>query len=600
MEFETLNQLLAWAAETYQKPDALMFKKGGSWHRVSSAEWLLRSRRLALGFHGIGIRRGDRVALLSENRHEWFLVDAALQILGAANVPLYATLPGAQVSYIVRDSGARLVVVSDRGQQEKIAGVRSSLTKVERIISLDAPLGDAVAISSLEEKGRELEQSDPELAAKLGTEVTADDLASIIYTSGTTGEPKGVMLTQANFVSNVKASLEVLPVGRDDVALSALPYCHVFERMVAHYLFPAAGASVAIAQSLEHVVENIGEIRPTVMTMVPRFYEKLYARVTESVEQSSAVKKRIFHWAVATGTAHGEFRLRRESAPPGLALKYKMATALVFGKLHRRLGGRLRFFVSGSAPLPTEIAKFFWAAGITILEGYGLTETSPVISVNHPDRIRFGTVGQVIPGVEVEIAEDGEIFVRGPNVMKGYWGQEEASRETVDARGFLHTGDIGELSSDGFLRITDRKKDIIITSGGKNIAPQPIEGLLKTNAFIAEVVVVGNRRRFPSALVVPDFERLTAWCRENALPSSDRHEMASHPKVRELFNEQVASQCNQLPQHEKIKKVYVLAQEFSIEGGELTPTMKVKRSVVESRYKHLIDELYGESERAIT
>jgi long-chain acyl-CoA synthetase len=604
MDFETLNQLLAVAVERYRKPDALMYKENGAWKSVSSETWLSRARHLALGLHASGVDRGDRVALLSENRIEWFLIDAALQILGAVNVPIYSTLIPPQVAYILTDSQAKAVIVSDSVQGAKIAAVRRELPFLERVIAIEPPAendskADAIlTLEAVESRGRTEADTHPGLAEKLASEVQPSDLASVVYTSGTTGDPKGVMLTHRNLVSNVKASLGVLPIGVRDVALSALPYCHVFERMVAHYLYPAAGVTIALAASVDAVVENLSEIRPTVMTMVPRFYEKMHARVKESAAQGSPLKQKIFAWAFEVGKNHGEYRLRSEKAPAGLELKYKIATALVFKKLHHRLGGRLRFFVSGAAPLAKEIADFFWAAGITIVEGYGLTETSPVISVNEPGRIRFGTVGRVIPGVEVEIAEDGEILARGPNVMKGYYRNEEATRDAIDERRFFHTGDIGLLDGDGYLVITDRKKDIIVTAGGKNIAPQVIEGRLKTNAFIAEVVVVGNRRSFPAALVLPDFERLRVWCREHSIETDSTERMTDHPRVLEFMMEQVETINREFSQPERVKKIALLSQELTIERGELTPTMKVRRSVIEVRYKDLIDELYQEAKPA--
>jgi len=535
------------------------------------------------------------VGLLSENRHEWFLVDAALQILGAPSVPIYSTLTSGQAAYILRDSESKAVIVSDAAQQKKLAEVRAGLPSLEHVITLDPATSiEGTPLEAIESRGAMESEKDPGAAERLAKAVAPEDLASIVYTSGTTGDPKGVMLTHRNFVSNVKASLQVLPLGHTDRALSALPYSHVFERMVGHYLYPAAGVSIALAGSIDTVIEDMGQIHPTVMTMVPRFYEKMYARVKESAAAGSPMKRRIFDWAIATGRAHGEFRLLGESPPPALALKYKVATALVFKKLHQRLGGELRFFVSGSAPLSKEIADFFWAAGIVILEGYGLTETSPVISVNQPERIRFGTVGPPIPGVEVEIAADGEILARGENVMKGYWRNEAATREAIDSRGFFHTGDIGLIDGDGFLKITDRKKDIIVTAGGKNIAPQAIEGKLKTNAYIADVVVVGNRRSFAAALVLPNFEKIALWCRESSIPAESREQMAAHPKVLALIMEQVETVNREFAQYERVKKIALLSEEFTIERGELTPTLKARRSVIETRYKHLIDELYRE------
>jgi long-chain acyl-CoA synthetase len=599
MEFETLNQLLTKAVETHRRDDALVYKKDGAWQKISSESWLARARHLALGLHTLGIERGDRVALLSENRHEWFLVDAALQILGAVNVPIYSTLPSGQVAYILKDSESKAVIASDAVQQKKLAEIRASIPSLRHVITIDPPTAiEGTGLEAVEARGRKEAEAKPGAAEKLAAAVGPEDLASIVYTSGTTGDPKGVMLTHRNFVSNVKASREALPLSSKDRALSALPYSHVFERLVGLYLYPSTGVSVALARSIDTVIEDIGEIRPTVMTMVPRFYEKMYARVKESAAAGSPTKRRIFDWAIATGREHGEYRLRREKPPLWLGLKYKVATALVFKKLHHRLGGELRYFVSGSAPLSKEIADFFWAAGITILEGYGLTETSPVISVNRPDRIRFGTVGPPIRGVEVEIAPDGEILARGENVMKGYWKKEAATREAIDSRGFFHTGDIGTLDRDGFLTITDRKKDIIVTAGGKKIAPQAIEGRLKTNAYIADVVVVGNRRSFASALILPNFEKLVAWCREQSIAAGSRGEMAAHPRIYALLMEQVESVNSEFAQYERVKKILLLSEDFSIERGELTPTLKARRSVIESHYKHLIDELYHEQKPA--
>ena len=594
MEFGTLNQLLAGAAAKYKKEDALRFKKDGSWHSISSDAWLRRARHIALGLHELGVAHGDRVALLSGNRAEWFLVDSALQILGAVNVPLYANLMPSQISYIVNDSEAKAFVVAGSDQQKKVAEIRNELTTVEHFVKLDVSDElEGLMLEEVEKKGNAKAEAEPDRVQKLADAVTPEDLASIVYTSGTTGDPKGVMLTQDNLVSNTKAGLEVLPLDENDIALSALPYSHVFERMVAHYLYPAAGVSIAIVGNIDDVAQYLGEIRPTVMTMVPRFYEKLYARVNESVDKGSPGKKKIFRWAIGVGGEHGKDRLAGKPAPLGLELKNKLANALVFKKLQGRIGGRLRFFVSGAAPLAKEIADFFWAAGITIVEGYGLTETSPIISVNRPKNLKFGTVGQVIPGVEVKIADDGEIDVRGPNVMKGYYKNEAATAEAIDSDGFFHTGDIGELDGNGFLKITDRKKDIIVTAGGKNIAPQPIEGRLKTNAYIAEVVVVGNKRKFPSALVVPDFEKLTVWCAGQSITTESPDAMAAHPKVTEFILAEIESLSGGFAHYERIKKITILAKVFTIEDGELTPTLKVKRRVIESRYENLIDEMYA-------
>jgi long-chain acyl-CoA synthetase len=592
---KTLNELFFYAMETHRCPDVLRYKSGGSWHSVSWEQMLEQTRDLALGLHGLGVRHGDRVVLLSENRVEWFLIDKALHLLGAATVPIYSTLSAPQVSFIIRNSESEVVVASSPEQQAKVAEVRNELSLVEHVILMDPP-GDSglegLRLHDVAARGAEKARAEPDLHRQLAAQVTEEDLASIVYTSGTTAGPKGVMLTHKNFVSNVEASLKVLPIGRSDVALSLLPYSHVFERMVAHYLYPFAGTSVAIVENPDTVVEDMGEIRPTVMTAVPRFYEKMYARVQETVARGSALRRKIFTWAVSVGREHGSYRLDNRKAPFLLALKYKVATALTFKKLHRRIGGRLRFFISGGAPLSRGIAEFFWAAGVTILEGYGLTETSPVIAVNRPGRIKFGTVGPIIPGVEVKIAPDEEILARGPNVMKGYYKNEAATRQAIDPEGWFHTGDVGFVDSEGFLAITDRKKDLIVTAGGKKIAPQPIENLLKTNPYISEIVLVGNRRRFPAALVVPDFDRLQDWSRSNGVKTFNRQEAIHDPKVIEFIQAEIDSMTPHLAHFEKIKKVGLLSKPFTLESGELTPTLKVKRNVIEDRYRDEIDRLY--------
>ncbi len=596
MKFETLNELFFVAMETHRKPDVIRYKSEGVWRSVSWTEMLERVRDLALGFHELGVKQGDRVVLLSENRLEWFLIDKALHVLGAASVPIYSSLPAPQVSYIVRDSESKVVITSSPQQQAKVAETRGELTDVEHVIRIDPPGDselDSLALDEVFLRGAEKAAKEPELHRRLAAKVTPQDLASIIYTSGTTGDPKGVMLTHDNFVSNVKASLEVLPITKDDVALSALPYSHVFERMVAHYLYPCAGTTIAIAESVDKVVDNLAEIRPTVMTFVPRFYEKMYARVLEAVSQGSPLKRKIFWWAVSVGREHGRYRLRGNRPPFLLDLKYKIATALAFKKLQQRVGGRLRFFISGGAPLSKEIAEFFWAAGITILEGYGLSETSPVIAVNRPGAIRFGTVGPIAPGVEVKIAEDQEILARGPNIMKGYYKNEAATREAIDPDGWFHTGDVGHLDADGFLVITDRKKDLIVTAGGKKIAPQPIENLLKTNPYVEEIVLIGNARRFTAALVVPDFEHLHKWTLEQGIKSFNKQELVRNQNLIDFIQKQIDEMSSHLAQFERIKKVCLLPKAFTLESGELTPTLKVKRKVVESRYKSQIDQLYS-------
>jgi long-chain acyl-CoA synthetase len=456
----------------------------------------------------------------------------------------------------------------------------------------DAAAG-TLSIDEVREKGRPALQADPEAVRKRAAEVKETDLATLIYTSGTTGDPKGVMLTHRNLVSNTVASSQVFAaMGKDDVALSFLPLCHVFERMSGHYLMLLQGVSIAYAESVEKVPANMAEVRPTVMCSVPRLYEKMYARVHEKVASDPPLRQKIFRWAVGVGREM--FRHQIDRTTPGLLLRAQFALAdkLVFSKIKERTGGRLKLFVSGGAPLAREIAEFFGAAGLLILEGYGLTETSPVITVNRPDAIKPGSVGLPIKDVEVKIAPDGEILTRGPHVMKGYFKKPDATAEAIDPEGWFHTGDIGVIDERGFLTITDRKKDIIVTSGGKNIAPQPIERLLKSSPLVGEVVMIGDRRNFPIALVIPAFEALEKWAREKSLSFASREELIARPEVVALYEQTVKETTGHLAQFERIKKIALLPREFSIETGELTPKLSVKRRVVEQKYKDVIDRLY--------
>lgn len=595
MEAKTLNQLLAAACARHDKPDALMHKADGEWKNISSAEWLDAARDVAMGLHAFGVKKGERVVLLSENRVEWFFVEAGLQILGAVTVPIYPSLTASQVAYIVNNSGARVVVCSTAEQQAKVAEVRDELSTVEAVYSFDEPTieSNAESWTAVTDAGKRAREADPGGAERLAAQVEEDDLATIIYTSGTTGDPKGVMLTQANLLTNaIVGARTIATIDEDDIAMSVLPYAHVFARMVAHYLYPHLGVTIAIAESMDNLVANIGEVRPTVMACVPRFYEKMRDRVMESAAAGSPVKQKIFHWAFRVGHAVGRHRQDGTEPSGWLAFRYKVATKLVFSKLHTRLGGRMRLFVSGGAALPRDVAEFFLAAGWLVIEGYGLTETSPVISVNRPSRFRFGTVGPVVEGVEVRIADDGEILCRGHNIMKGYFGNEAATAEAI-RDGWFHTGDIGEFDADGFLRITDRKKDLLVTAGGKNVAPQPIEGRLKASALISEIVMVGDGKPYLSALVAPDFGALASWCADNGVEADGPEAMAASSRVREQLMSEVERLSEGLASFEQVKKIAVIAAEFSIETGELTPTLKVKRPVVAKRYADVIENLYA-------
>lgn len=587
----TLPDLFYASVEGFRKAEHLRYKKDGAWRAVSSEELRAAVEEIACGLAALGVSRADHVAILSENRPEWAFADFGTLVAGAADVPIYPSLTAPQVRYILSDSRARAAFVSTPAQAAKLAEARAALPGLAHVIAFE-PLPGTLPLAELRARGREALARDPQAARRLAALAQPDDVATLIYTSGTTGDPKGVMLTHANLVTNVLGAAQVFPQVRSEwTALSFLPLCHSFERTAGHNFMIHAGVTIAYAESVEKVPENILEVRPHIMCSVPRLYEKMYARVNEKVAKDGALRQAIFRWATGVGQKAFAARVERRAPSAWLRLRLALADRLVFSKIKERTGGRLQLFISGGAPLAKEIAEFFGAAGILICEGYGLTETSPVITCNRPERMKPGAVGLPLPGIEVKIAPDGEVLSRGPHIMKGYFGRPEATREAIDEDGFFHTGDLGRIDGDGFLLITDRKKDIIVTSGGKNIAPQPIENKLKTNRFFSEVVMVGNRRNFPAALVVPNYEALAAWAGARGI-SGTREELVRRQEVVAWYQELVASMTGDLAQFEKIKKIALLPRELTQEAGEITPTLKVKRRVVEERYKALIDDLY--------
>jgi len=593
----TLNQLFYEAVDRHDSPRALQVKVAGSYQPVSHRTLAERVRHIGLGLRALGVPAGARVAILSENRPEWAIADYACLTAGFVDVPLYGTLPSEQLLHILEDSGAVALFVSNAEHASTVASIRPRLEALKWVIGFDVGEDDGadLTFAALEAKGAASNGAGIDAAERYRSEALEagpDQIATIIYTSGTTGAPKGAMLTHGNIASNVAAVTRAIPFRDDDVSLSFLPLSHILERMFDYLMF-AVGVSIAYVESMDTIVDNMGEIRPTIVVSVPRIYEKIYARVLDNAVSAGGAKKQIFFWARAVGEKWADETLAGRSPGPWLAARYALAKKLVFSKLVQRVGGRLRYFVSGGAPLATEINKFFYAAGLVILEGYGLTETSPVISVNTPGNFRQGTVGKPIAGVEVRIADDGEIMVRGPNVMKGYYNRPEDTREVLEADGWLHTGDIGVLDSDGFLSITDRKKDIIVTAGGKNIAPQPIENAIKTNKYVSEAVMIGDKRKYPIVLVVPNFENLEKWARYKNIAFTDRANLVSLPLVKSKMEREVIGELHDLASFETPKKVALLPNEFSIERGELTPTLKVKRRAIDRGYRDVIDGLYG-------
>ncbi len=598
MEIRTVCDIFYRSVDTFRKPEHLKYKRDGAWRTYNSDEFRTAVEELSMGLRALGVERGDRVAILSENRPEWAFADLATLTAGAVDAPIYSTLTPPQVLYILNDSEAKVLFVSNEVQARKLQEVRSQAKHLQHVVRMDAaPIADTLSFDEVRARGREALAKDREAVRRRAAEVKPDDLATLIYTSGTTGDPKGVMLTHWNMTSNVLAASKVFSeLGADDVALSFLPLCHSFERTAGHNYMLFCGATIAYAESVEKVPENMQDVRPTLMSSVPRLYEKMYARINDKVASDPPLRQKIFRWALGVGRRIFAHRVNKTQPGFWLGLQFGLADKLVFSKIKERTGGRLRLFVSGGAPLAREIAEFFGAAGLLVCEGYGLTETSPVITCNSPRQMRPGTVGKPIEGVEIKIAEDGEILARGPNIMKGYFKKPEATAECIDAEGWFHTGDIGVIDADGFLAITDRKKDIIVTSGGKNIAPQPIENALKSNPLFGEVVMIGNKRNYACALVVPNFEALEKWAQAQGLSPASRAELAENPRVREHYEKLVKDLTPHLAQFEKIKKIAVLAREFTLEAGELTPTLKVKRRVVEQKYADTIAKLYGDGD----
>tara|TARA_R110002124_G_scaffold194258_3_gene361359 strand:- start:1095 stop:2978 length:1884 start_codon:yes stop_codon:yes gene_type:complete len=563
------------------------------------------------------IAHGDRVGILSENRYEWAVVDLAIQMIGAVNVSLYTTLPSSQCEYILQDSETKLFFVSTGIQLKKAVEVFDNCEFLLEVVAFDAPkvkaYGEKKFVSLFEDilnEGAKLVEKYKDELKKRVQAVSVEDISTLIYTSGTTGRPKGAMLTHKNIVSNVKAATQHIYWDDKDRLLSFLPLCHSFERTAGYYAIISCGAEIYYAESVDTVSNNMPEVKPTVMISVPRLFEKIYNLIVKSVEEGSDTKKKIFNWAVETGRKYAAGKRGFVS------IQKKIADKLVFDKLKERTGGQVRIFVSGGAALPLEIDDFFKAAGLTILQGYGLTETSPVIAANRVGEEVTGVVGAVIPGVTVGIkdlktgeiiaqisgedyptdlsCEAGEILCKGPNVMKGYWRNEEATKEMIDEDGWLHTGDVGRFVG-GNLKITDRIKHMIVNAGGKNIYPGPIEDMFKTNKWIDQMVVVGEAQNFMAGLIVPDFEILAKYAIDNGLEYEKNEVLISHPEIKDLFKKEIRAFSKDLASHEKIRDFRLLPQEFTVETGEITPTMKVKRRVVAEKYADQIADIFKDN-----
>ncbi|HEY9401076.1 MAG TPA: long-chain fatty acid--CoA ligase [Pyrinomonadaceae bacterium] len=594
----TLAEVFTRAVGRHPKPDALNYKRDGAWRAISSADLIERAHLIAYGLHALGLRRGERAAILSESSPEWTLTDAGCQFAGVIDVPIYPTQSPPQVRYILDDSAARVLFVRNRAAFERIFEAIDGAPALEHLVFFESEGATdvgATTLADLIERGRALQRERPELISELARETRAEDLATIIYTSGTTGEPKGVMLTHANLVTNLIDSSGHLAFSEQDIALSVLPLSHVLERL-GMYMYIHHGMSVYYAESIEKIGDNMREVRPTVMLCVPRLFEKIYARIQEKAAAGGKLKAGILAWAVGVGKLWAQLTVEHKPVPPLVGLKHNLASRLIFSKWREGVGGRMRLFVSGGAALPEEIGYIFLGAGLPIVQGYGLTETSPVIAAGTLEDNRIGTVGRPIKNVEVRIAPDGEIETRGPNIMRGYYKKPAETRAVFTEDGWFKTGDIGLLDADGFLKITDRKKELFKTSGGKYIAPSAIEARIKGSRFVNQVVLIGHGRKYPAALIVPDWEQLHAYTQHKGIRDAGTSpaELCRNARILDLMQRQVDGLCADLSKYERVKRIALIERELSIEGGELTPTLKVKRRVVDEKYRDVINRLYAE------
>ena len=594
MNYGTLPSRLLTALDSHPNPRAQLFRRGDVWEAISSAEFLRRIAGLSTAFVELGVKPGERVGLFSANRPEWHTADFATTGTGAITVPVYFNESAERITYILKHSGAKVVVVVGAPQLHKLLECRPQLPELEHVIVADAT----------SDVPRECLRFETLIASAGGADVAAyrmrvsqvlpGQLASIIYTSGTTGEPKGVMLTHTNFSSNAMDTCAALDIkSGEDTALSFLPLAHVYGRTV-DYIYLFNGVTIAYVDNIDLVAQALREVHPTIMAAVPRFFEKFYAQVLERGRKNTGVKRKIFDWAMHVAENAAPWRCGVKAAAPGLKLQWAIAGKLVYSKIRTGVGGKLRIVLSGGAPLSKDLAEFFWALGIPIYQGYGLTETSPILTSNYPAN-RVGSSGKPIPNVQIRIAEDGEILAKGPCVMQGYYKNPEATRDAITEDGWFRTGDVGYLDPDNYLFITDRKKDLLKTAAGKFVAPQPIENKLRTSSYIANAMVIGDRRKFVVALIVPNVSAISAKAEEHGITFHANAELVAHPWVRSLIDDEVKRLTANLAQYESIKRFALLPEDFSFDNGGLTYTLKLKRRAVEQKYRSVIEQLYSDT-----
>lgn len=592
MQYQSVYQLLNAVTAANPNKTAYQHKREGQWRSVTWSENAATCKAISKSLLALGVQKGERVAVLSATRLEWVQCDLGIMNAGGVTVGVYPTNLAVDCAYVINHCDAEIVFVENKVQLDKLISVRKEIARVRHLVIFEGASDAANGVLSWQDflsKGEAI--ADGTLEARAAT-IQWDDLATLVYTSGTTGVPKGVMLSHGNVLFTMECASASLYLEPYFVTLLFLPMAHVFARLIINFSM-FNGMAVAFAEGIEKVPENLKEIRPHFIASVPRIFEKIYTKVTSSVQDTGGVKAKLFNWALQIGFQVSALQQRKQSIPAGLKLKHGLANKLVLSKIQAAFGGRLVWAVSGAAPLNKSIAEFFHACGVLILEGIGMTENTSFTNVNRYDNNKFGTVGPVGPGIEMKIAEDGEIFYRGPNVMKGYFKSPEATAETIDQDGWQATGDIGEVDAEGFLRITDRKKDLIITAGGKNIAPQRIERILRTSRYISQAMAFGDRKKYVTALVTLNPEHILPWAKAQNIEFNNVEELAQHPKVLALINEEVEEKNKQLASFESVKQVRIVPKDFSIDGGELTPSMKLKRKVVTERYRGLLEEMYA-------
>jgi long-chain acyl-CoA synthetase len=600
--FEDLPQTIPhYCLESFRrnnKPDALCFKVGDAWQRISGTDAIDRVRRIALGLSSLGIKAGDRVVIISENRPEWSLTDLALLCLRAVSVPIYTTQAADQIKFILENSGSKMLLISGKKLYKHAVEAIRSVESIERIVffnadELPAEERRAMSLTDVTKAGDEAHTADERAFEDLLAKVQTDDLATIIYTSGTTGEPKGVMLTHLNFVSNVMSISKGLPITSTDRSLAVLPLSHIFERTV-FYVLCANGVSVNYCASFDQLASHLQEVKPTIMTAVPRLFEQVYHKIVKKGRSAGGWKSRLFEWSLGVGQEYWEKKDKHENVPVTLSAKHALANSLVFSKWRDGVGGKLRFFVSGGAPLSKKLSYAFWAAGIPILQGYGMTEAC-IVCANRPEDNKVGSIGKPFSGIEMTIAErDSELLVRGANVMQGYYHDPDETARVLDAEGFYHTGDVGYQDTDGHFYVTDRLKDLFKLSNGKYVAPLQVESLLKQSPLISQAVVVGSGRKQVGALIVPDWEALKEAMKEEGIQvDGDRDALSRDPQFVKRVQRDAVDLTRELNDYERLKRVYLLPREFSIDKGEMTPTLKIKRSVIDEKYGDAIDEICG-------